>query len=343
MSKTFLKAAVGLQALPEKPETLSRFINWGRRGHILGQIAAVWEEKSKGKLHDILLNARLWTQHDKKMLTYEMNRLCRALDGTDIKPVLLKGGAYVAKALTAAEGRRVSDIDILVAEEDIPAVEKALKAADWIPESSTDNSYDQHYYRDWMHELPPLRHRKRRTLIDVHHRLLPRTARLQPDHKAMLAASQPMEKSRLRVFQPIDRFIHSAIHIFSDGAFETPARSLIELYYLFHDLDSVAKQQLAVRAAEMRAEKPVRYALWAIWRFFDDIGAKAILSTMPIAYFDWPVRLVISLAVNGRVTQLATFFLYARSHFLRMPFMMLVRHLFTKTFRSKEKPVQVSR
>ena len=41
--------------------------------------------------------------------------------------------------------------------------------------------YDDRYYRVWMHEIPPLRHRERKTEIDLHHTILPRTSRLKPD------------------------------------------------------------------------------------------------------------------------------------------------------------------
>ena len=37
--------------------------------------------------------------------------------------------------------------------------------------------YDDAYYRDHMHELPPLIHKERDRMIDVHHTILPLTAR----------------------------------------------------------------------------------------------------------------------------------------------------------------------
>ena len=39
------------------------------------------------------------------------------------------------------------------------------------------DGYDDAYYRRWMHELPPLIHRDRDRMIDVHHTILPLTAR----------------------------------------------------------------------------------------------------------------------------------------------------------------------
>ncbi|TNE60670.1 MAG: hypothetical protein EP335_18735 [Alphaproteobacteria bacterium] len=335
MSRAFLRSAVGLAPLPPRGADLVAFIAWGRRHHILGQLATVWEQESAGKLADVLANARIFAGHDRRMLSYEMNRIARALMGTDIRPVLLKGGAYVAKALTAGEGRRVSDIDILVPEADLKAVEAALLAAGWKPEVSTAGAYDQHYYRDWMHELPPLRHARRRTLIDVHHRLTPRTACLQVDHGAMLSAARPAGDGSLQVFGPMDRFIHSAVHIFADGTFDTPARSLIELYYLFADLDDADQVSLRDRAREVGALWPVDHALWAVATLFGSRRAAALRGKNRLSRLRaLPVRLAVAGKLReGAWARLADVLLYPRSHWLRMPVGMLVKHLLQKSRR----------
>ncbi|MCJ9430381.1 nucleotidyltransferase family protein [Kordiimonas marina] len=335
MSRSFLQIAVGLAPLPTG-ERLVRFIGWGRRAHILGQLATVWEERADGKLAEILANARIWAGHDRRMLSYEMNRITRALMGTDIYPVLLKGGAYVAKALTAGEGRRVSDIDILVKEDELDRVEASLKDAGWVADEGTSGDYDQQYYRAWMHELPPLRHKSRRTVVDVHHRLTPRTARLKVDHEAMFAAARPTADSALKVFNPTDRFIHAAIHICADGAFETPERSLIELFYLFADLSEAEAEGLRARAAEVGALWPVDHALWAISWFFANKRARSLCREGMFAKaFAAPVRWAIRAKVAGGLrAKAAMLLLYPRSHLLRMPIGMLTVHLFRKAVRS---------
>ena len=45
--------------------------------------------------------------------------------------------------------------------------------------------YDQRYYRRWMHELPPMLHIRRMTLLDVHHAIVPATADLKPSSEAL--------------------------------------------------------------------------------------------------------------------------------------------------------------
>ena len=69
----------------------------------------------------------------------------------------------------------------------LDAVEAALLAAGW--EWVKPDPYDDAYYRRWMHELPPLIHRERDRMIDVHHTILPLTARPTPDAAALIADS----------------------------------------------------------------------------------------------------------------------------------------------------------
>ncbi|WP_020398803.1 nucleotidyltransferase domain-containing protein [Kordiimonas gwangyangensis] len=342
MMKAFMQIAVGLRPLPKDGKTLSAFLYWAGRGHILGQVAAAHKGEASGKLADILENARIRTAHDQRMLTFEAERISRALLGSGVQPILLKGAAYMALGLRAGQGRRVSDIDILVEEQELAEVETLLKKAGWQGEAATASDYDQDYYRQWMHELPPMRHKKRRTLIDVHHRLLPRTARLQPRHELMAARAKPIENNSLRTFDATDRFIHSAIHIFADGAFETPARSFMELYYLFDDLSADEEAGLVARAAEVNALRPVAGALWAVSHYFGEPKAHAVLRSMGVMGMSWSLRQTVRLWVRGGALKpLAGFLLYLRSHYLRMPLGMLAKHLIIKTFRRKRQAKEV--
>lgn len=334
MKPAYFKSAVGLQPFPTDPRELNAFVRWAARGHIMGQVAAAHEGEASGKLKDILENARIRSAHDRRMLEFEAGRIRRALLGSGIDPIILKGSAYVAKGLRAGRGRRVSDIDILVPEVYINKVEELLTVAGWQAELTTASNYDQQYYRKWMHELPPMRHGRRRTLIDVHHRLLPRTARLQPDHLAMADAAEPLKDMGVKAFAPRDLFIHAAIHIFADGALETPARSLIELYYLFDDLGADERRSLVHRAAEVGAIKPVRAALWAVNRYFDDTHAKVALRSIGPWRMGFVLRTCVKtlVAENGFVP-IAKLALYIRSHYMRMPLGLLLTHLFKKATR----------
>ena len=102
--------------------------------------------------------------------------------------------------------------------------------------TSKTTAYDQRYYRRWMHELPPLRHISRQTMLDVHHAILPITARLKPDSAKLLAASRPIAgEPRLRVLAPVDMVLHSATHLFCNEDVGNGLRDLVDLDSLLRE------------------------------------------------------------------------------------------------------------
>ena len=123
----------------------------------------------------------------------------RALAPLGVPVILLKGTAFHAADLDACGGRSVGDLDILVPHDSLGAVEAALLDAGWERMKEADG-YDDAYYRRWMHELPPLIHRTRDRMIDVHHTILPLTARPTPDAGALIAGQR---RARQRPAHPL--------------------------------------------------------------------------------------------------------------------------------------------
>jgi hypothetical protein len=118
--------------------------------------------------------------------------------------------------LPPAQGRLFADIDILVPKAALAQAESTLMLHGWL--SSHHSAYDQRYYRRWMHELPPMTHIRRKSNLDVHHNLLPETARLRTRPELVIAASQPIpcyQSLRLPCLE--DLVLHSATHLFHEG------------------------------------------------------------------------------------------------------------------------------
>src|SRR5262249_8857136 len=157
-------------------------------------------------------------------VAWEIDRIGWALRGLDVPVVLLKGAAYHAIGLPTAAGRLTSDIDILVPRERLADVESTLIAASW--QLKTLDARDQLYYRRSMHELPPLEHARRGTMVDVHHTILPSTDRLRVDPQLLLEAAVSVPGSTMRVLAPADLFLHSAAHLFRNGRWEHAIRDL---------------------------------------------------------------------------------------------------------------------
>ena len=175
---------------------------------------------------------------------WEAEMARRALAPLGVAVVLLKGTAYVAAGLSAGQGRLIGDLDILVPRDALPEVERALQGHGW--EWVKPDAYDDAYYRRWMHELPPLIHRERDQMIDVHHTILPLTARPRPDAAALLKASIELPNG-LSILSPNDMLVHASAHLFADGDLTGGLRNLWDIHCL---LDEFGDDGLTERARQ---------------------------------------------------------------------------------------------
>jgi len=262
---------------------------------------------------------------------WEAEMARRALAPLGMKVVLLKGTAFAAAGLSPSAGRNIGDLDILVPRDRIEEAEVALLAAGW--EWVKPDPYDDAYYRRWMHELPPLIHRERDRMIDVHHTILPLTARIRPDAQALLDASEPLENG-LCILSRTDRQVHAVAHLLADGDLAGGMRNLWDFHCLIRDEGT---QGLAERARhhglgrEMARAGRLSHALY---------GTEVPPEWQRLTLLD---RLYLRrmTARDGwgrgsrKFTRLA---FYVRSHWLRMPPLMLARHLWTK-YRKGYRPV----
>jgi hypothetical protein len=294
-----------------------------RAEQMIGTLASRLEGlKLPGDVARILDDARASAAQGQVAALWEVEMARRALAPLGEAVVSLKGSAFAAAGLRAGEGRSIGDLDILVPRTRIDAVEAALLAAGW--EWVKPNPYDDAYYRQWMHELPPLIHRDRDRMIDVHHTILPLTARITPDAASLLANSVAVGPG-IRMLAPNEMIVHAAAHLFADGDLAGGMRNLWDVHCL---VDQFGTTGLDRRAAHHGLAKEVARALRLAAALYGDStkltpGDHTYLRRLT-ARDGWgrPTR---------RVTRLA---FYVRSHWLRMPPQMLAKHLWTK-WRSK--------
>ena len=288
------------------------------------------------------------------VVRYEAAAILQALDEVNQPLILLKGAAYVVADLPPARGRIFSDIDIIVPKARIDAVEEALQRHEW--RSSHLNAYDQRYYRTWMHEIPPMKHLRRQTVIDVHHTILPETARLHPDPQKLLAAAVPVAgKTNIFVLAPTDMVLHSATHLFHDGELEHGLRDLVDLDALLRHFGKDEKfwDALIERAVEMELVRPLYYALRYIRATLQTpipesalkasvaLGRPALIAPLMDALFERAL-MPDHPSCEDRFTALARWLLYVRAHYLRMPLHLLLPHLLRKALYGRDllKPAQ---
>jgi hypothetical protein len=289
-------------------------------------------------------------QANQTAIRWEAVQVYDAIAGVSEPPILLKGAAYVFAGLPVAKGRIFQDIDILVPKTEVEKVEQALFLAGW--SSGHYDAYDQRYYRQWMHELPPLQHMRRGTTVDLHHNILPETGRLKPDAQKLLDAAVTLpvrEGFSVRVLAPVDRVLHSAAHLFHEGEFDHGLRDLFDLHRIMLDSarDSGFWEALLVRAQELDLALPLFYATRYTHKILHTpIPEKvlrqlqAMVRTGPwIGVMDFCYgRALVSDHVTCRrpFTGLAEFLLFIRSHYIKMPMHLLVPHLLRKAVKRED-------
>lgn len=323
-----------------------------RRANLLSRLDALLNSDERFKqLPDSvkahLLSARALAKQQQRIIAWEVQQIDIALRSIGVSTVLLKGAAYSFAGYPLAQGRLFADVDILVPKSQLDRVEHALMHHGWV--SSHLNAYDQRYYRTWMHELPPMRHVKRQTVIDVHHNILPSTAPIRPDGAKFLESAVPaLAGSSIKVLAPIDMVLHSATHLFHDGEFENGLRDLL-------DIDGLIRQfsgretfwpQLLGRAKEQQLERPLYYALKYSSALFETPVPHTVLhqsrQARPSIPVNWFMHQLLKRALlpdhyqcKDALTDACLWVLYVRAHRLRMPFHLLLPHLIRKTFRGE--------
>ncbi|CAH1197984.1 putative nucleotidyltransferase [Candidatus Nitrotoga sp. BS] len=345
-----------LQALRE-PESLiclslpdwDLLICQARRANLLARICILLDERGlleqvPPKPREHLEWSRVIAERHVQAIHWEITLIRKALAKVGVPVILLKGAAYVMAKLPPAKGRLFSDIDILVPKDSLSAVEATLMLHGWA--ATHHDAYDQRYYRTWMHELPPMQHIKRMTVIDVHHAILPETAALHPDSAKLRATAQLLDGyDDLKVLAPADMVLHSAVHLFHNDQLDQGLRDLVDIDSLLRHFSRLPTfwPSLSVRAHELELTRPLFYALrYAVHLLNTPIPSgimEAARSGCPnplaLMFTDqlferalMPAHKSCSDWLTGAARQI----LYVRATWLRMPPLLLARHLFHKAF-----------
>lgn len=311
--------------------TWAALIRLARKESLIGQLAGVVRDAGvtpPARAQLILDDAMIGVEASQRGARWEAREAARLLGGRGYPIILMKGTAYVVGGLPPADGRTVGDLDILVPRAAIADAEAVLRANAWEP--LKEEAYDDAYYREWMHELPPLAHAERGSVIDVHHTILPLTARLRPDAEALVAAAVPVGDG-LFVLGPPDMLLHSVAHLFYDGDFDGGLRNLWDIHRLIgHFASPEFWRSLSERSRLHQLEAPLARALRFSRDFFGS-QVDAALAGRPAPIDALIRRRLLARDRHGMPTAtLVRQALYVRSHWLRMPPGMLARHLFTK-------------
>lgn len=319
-----------------------------RRANLIGRLAlgvrqTGFRHELPGQVQTHLESAEVLITHQRAAIEWEARHLAMALSPLEVPIVLLKGAAYACAGLAAANGRLFGDVDILVPRSEMNRAEAALMLHGWA--SGHHDPYDERYYRQWMHEIPPMTHRGRGTVVDLHHNILPLTSRCSPDARILLAASQALPGSPFRAFCPVDMVIHSATHLFHESELQNGLRDLFDLDALVLEFSARSADfwsELVDRAIALGLALPVylacRYTAALLGTSIPDraiagLEQAADLSKLSIMALDTIyLRALMPDHPLSSDTSMAAARLavYLRGHYLRMPFGLLTAHLSRK-------------
>jgi hypothetical protein len=330
-----------------------------QQGYASGMMASIYAALSTSEKLDHIPAQMYWHlaaantayESHKDACLKEVKHIIEALSLTDVSPVFLKGTAYLLANDNAHYGRVFNDVDIFVAKTALPAVEQFLAWQGWSIVDKDD--YDQAYYRQWMHELPPLTHQSRGTTLDVHHNLLPVIGRVKLDAHKLLDNASSIEGMNCQVLSPEDRVLHSASHLFLNGEFDSGFRDL-------YDLDQLLRQHtqnnsefctvLSERAKELGLDSVLRDCFrYTKYIFNTPIPDNAIALMNADRHWQCIRAIRDGLFIRAlqprhdcctdRWTPISLFILFLRGHWLKMPLHILLYHSVKKSWKGLGKIV----
>ncbi|MFT5839052.1 MAG: hypothetical protein ACI9UT_001554 [Flavobacteriales bacterium] len=284
------------------------------------------------------LNADVLAENHKKQVLFEASELKRELGDKQQYLIFLKGAGYTLSGAQVGDTRIYNDIDILADKKSIDVIEKRLCLLGWLSEELTE--HDEKYYRKWAHEIPPLRHGKRGTIVDVHHNIVPIISgrHVDADKFASNSVSTP-DGFQILSFSAMT--LHSLIHLFFNEDVEKGYRDLIDIHTLMTannhkefwlPLITLAKQTgfelelfLACRYVQKTFQTDIpdfvqdkisEFCPWNI-KFLDFMYDKTLKPNHPLC--------------RPRFFSVAEFMILIRGHFQKMPLHILIYHLLCKS------------
>lgn len=345
-----LRALTHTECLPEYNDAeWELLIRLARKVKLLGRLALLLKEnelwdKTPPRIVNQLASGLVQAEKLQQQAHWELNRILWALEDFEAPIIALKGIAYGLTGLPYSEGRLSVDLDLMVQRNDLADIETILLAQGWQHRALT--AYDEHYYRIWSHEIPPLIHAERATEVDIHHTLAPLTSRLKIDTELLFTAATPTQDKRVKLLCPVDMVIHCAINLFQNNEIANDLRDLLDLHdlmVLFNDREPDFWTQLIERTNQLQLGYIIFYSLYFCEHIFNTpipAGTANRLHTKPSSIkrrtMHWLVPPALFPQHPDKPTKsaaLARLLLYLRSHIIRMPLYILLPHLAYKTVR----------
>lgn len=330
------------------PAQWNLLIALSRHSRLLGRLAYICEhqqicDRIPAKARDILEAARTRSAHTSLLARSLTRQITTQLHQHEIPVILLKGAAYLAHPQLPDRNRRLADVDILVPEALLEKTESLLRRQGW--QAQPLNAYDRHYYRAWMHEIPPMTHPAFAMELDLHHNLTPPVSRLPVPAQRLWEDAVPSTTTGAMLLAPADMVLHTCLHLFFNEELRGGLRELLDIHDLCSHFSTTAPDfwdRLTQRAEDFHASRILFYGLDTSHRLLGTAIPDPIIRRIerfaPAEPQRHLMRRLFDRALSGEVLthhHLVGIALLCRAHWQRMPPLLLLRHLAHKAISHK--------
>ena len=319
-----------------------------RKVKLLGRLATELNKRDLLKkvpvrAANILRSGLIQAKRMQQLTHWELNRISWALQSMDIPVITLKGVAYSLAGLPESAGRTFVDLDIMVPKNSLASVELELSQRGWVCQKLS--AYDEHYYRVWSHEIPPITHVEREVEVDIHHTITQPTSGIKVNPDLFFEAAVSVEGTCYKILSSVDMVLHCAVNLFQNNELAGDLRDLLDCHDLlvfFSEKEASFWENLIERANQLSLGRPLFYALhFSAFMFKTPVPdiVTSNLNDKPSTVVLWIMNKLVPMALfplhpdkPSKRGSVARTLLYLRSHWIRMPLYLLLPHLMYKSY-----------
>lgn len=346
-SKHFLKIFNDVTLVSKQSrKTLSELLIYLRAANLLSIFAhKVMREDTLNELPENvrwhITSSINYSERQQYQVGIEIDRINSLLEEVGVTPVFLKGAAYSIEKVVSLEGRTMSDIDILVSSSEIKKTEQRLLSLGWqVKELS---NYDEKYYREFAHEIPPMFDPISGTTLDIHHNLYLPVSGKAPDELILRQSIIATSENKL-VFKKHMQALHTCVHLYWNEDVSSSLRDLYDFTCLCNSGASEEFWDAIIKTAKNMNLSPLLYDVVCLSEFFFQLHCpletKARLRShlslfqrarQSVTRFVMKRALVPDTRACSSISlHTCRFLAYLRGHLMKMPVHVLVPHMFRK-------------
>ena len=289
-------------------------------------------------------SAMIYAERQQKQVRYECEIISSLLSEKRITPLFLKGAAYVISAEFNSAGRICSDIDALVKQDELDVAERQLKMNMWLSQDVDD--YDDKYYREYAHEIPPMMQAERGTVLDLHHNLFLPVSGRAPKIEQFWATTTTNDNG-LSTLKPAAALVHSMIHLLMNEEVTYGLRDCLDMQSI---IDTHNSESFWLEVSTLVVDNDFTHEYQLLLLLLDSLFSRETVKQQILAqqitadtktrFWLWCYRKAVMPDhphLCNRYAGVARAAVYCRGHSQKMPLATLLKHSTVKLYKAARK------